>query len=147
MNLSPAECRAARANLGWTVTELAFRSGVSPLTIRLFEAGERDTLPETIAKLAHAMGAKPGKAGNKTALGLTPAECRVGRALLGWSLDTFAEKAGLDRQTIFRFEHERQEAGPVTAVKLRRALDEGGVEFGEDGWIRLRPATQESSQP
>lgn len=47
----------------------------------------------------------------------------------------------MSRQTVHRFERgqEMQKAKLATIVKLRQALEEG-VEFGGDGWIRLRVA-------
>jgi len=39
MALSAPQCRAARALLDWTQSELAARAGVSPGTVRGFEVG------------------------------------------------------------------------------------------------------------
>lgn len=45
MPLSPAQCRAARALLGWSQHELSATSGLAAETIAAFEAG-RNALPE-----------------------------------------------------------------------------------------------------
>lgn len=39
--LTPQQCRAARTYMDWTQQDLADRSGVSPVTIRLFEANRK----------------------------------------------------------------------------------------------------------
>ncbi len=41
MEISPAQCRAARGLLNWTQGELADRVGVAVKTIRNFETGRR----------------------------------------------------------------------------------------------------------
>ena len=43
--LSPEQCRAARAWLGWTQAELAQRSSVGLSALKDFEKGSRRTLP------------------------------------------------------------------------------------------------------
>ena len=75
---------------------------------------------------------------------LSPAECRAARALLDWSLDELSERSGIDRQTIHRYERETQKAKLATIVKLRQALEDG-VEFGGDGWLRLRVVEEAAS--
>ena len=45
VRLSPAQCRAARAWLGWTQAELARRSNVGLSALKDFEKGSRRTLP------------------------------------------------------------------------------------------------------
>lgn len=44
-------CRAARAILGWTVADLAQKSGLSPDTIHKFEAGRTATTRDSTRKL------------------------------------------------------------------------------------------------
>jgi transcriptional regulator with XRE-family HTH domain len=41
MEISPSQCRAARALLNWTQKELALKVGVAVKTIRNFETGRR----------------------------------------------------------------------------------------------------------
>ena len=55
MPISPAQCRAARALLGWTQAELAARAEVSPGTVRGFECGRHDPHRATAAALRRAL--------------------------------------------------------------------------------------------
>jgi transcriptional regulator with XRE-family HTH domain len=50
----PAQCRMARAGLGWSVADLGEYSGVSPRSILRFEAGENVKL-ETVETLRGAL--------------------------------------------------------------------------------------------
>ena len=43
--------------------------------------------------------------------------------------------------TINRFEIGKQEATPETRSRLREAFERAGVEFSDDGWVRLRLET------
>src|SRR5260370_36884169 len=45
--MSPEQCRAARAWLGWTQHDLARRAKVGPSTVQSFEKGETKTIPAT----------------------------------------------------------------------------------------------------
>jgi transcriptional regulator with XRE-family HTH domain len=58
----------------------------------------------------------------------TSAQIRAGRALLGWSQSTLAEKAGLTRRTLTNIEN-GQRAADNTINELRRALESAGVVF------------------
>lgn len=69
---------------------------------------------------------------------ISPAQCRAARAMVNWSLSELARRSGIDRQTINRFEQENRKTWPKTRARLRQVLEEV-VEFGADGWIRLRP--------
>ena len=55
MEISPAQCRAARALLGWNQDKLAFRVGVAVKTIRSFETGRRKPLGITRAAIKQAL--------------------------------------------------------------------------------------------
>lgn len=56
-SISPAQCRAARALLGWSQDELKERSGVAKVTIADFERGARTRSPyaETLRRLIAAL--------------------------------------------------------------------------------------------
>jgi transcriptional regulator with XRE-family HTH domain len=71
-------------------------------------------------------------------LEISPAQCRAARAMLRWTLRGLADRAGVERQKIHWFESERRAAAEAARGALRAAFEAGGVEFGEDGWIRLR---------
>lgn len=51
--LTPAQCRAARALLGWTQATLADRAGVARRTVAHFEVGRRVLLVRTRREIAN----------------------------------------------------------------------------------------------
>jgi len=55
MNVTPAQCRAARGLLDLTQVELAAASEVSLRTIVHFEADERRPVPAVITAIRHAL--------------------------------------------------------------------------------------------
>src|SRR5580658_7363821 len=55
MSFSPAQCRAARALLGWSQAELADASKVATKTIADFERGDRTPYERTLADLRQAL--------------------------------------------------------------------------------------------
>jgi transcriptional regulator with XRE-family HTH domain len=72
------------------------------------------------------------------------AQIRAARAILGWSQDQLARKAGIGLATIRRIE---QAEGLVkgnfsTIMKIQRALEQAGIHFTEDNvgeiGVRLR---------
>lgn len=68
---------------------------------------------------------------------LTAAQIRAARAAAKLSVRTLAESSGVSPNTIVRLEQGYDALGD-TWDKVRRTLEEAGVEFGEDGWVRLR---------
>jgi transcriptional regulator with XRE-family HTH domain len=54
---SPAQCRAARALLGWTQAALAAEAGVGQRTVADFERGCRGVQPRTLRSIAAALEA------------------------------------------------------------------------------------------
>jgi predicted transcriptional regulator len=81
--------------------------------------------------------------GSRTILSIAVEQIRGGRALLGWSQTTLAERAGMSLPTVKRVE---AESGPrvseVARMRLRRTLESGGIEFidenGGGPGVRLR---------
>jgi len=55
---------------------------------------------------------------------LTPAQLRAARALVGWSREKLAEKAGVAAETVKRFEFRGSNPKLGTVNKWRRALEE-----------------------
>jgi DNA-binding XRE family transcriptional regulator len=55
MEISPAQCRAARALLNWTQDTLAVKTGVALKTIRAFENGRTKPLGVTRAAIKQAL--------------------------------------------------------------------------------------------
>ena len=51
MSLSPNQCKAARALLGWTQEDLHQKSKLAKKTIAAFETGDRNPHPSTLAVL------------------------------------------------------------------------------------------------
>ena len=57
MSIMPAQCRAARALIGWSQDQLAAASKVAKATIANFEAGRRAPYDRTLADLRAALEA------------------------------------------------------------------------------------------
>ena len=71
-----------------------------------------------------------------------PAQVRMARAALNWSLETLAKAAGVHRNTISNFETEKYAGDPEKLAAVRRALEAAGVEFtnGEQPGVRMKKA-------
>ena len=74
---------------------------------------------------------------------LTPAQLRSARALVGWSREELADKAGVSAETVKRFEFRGSDPKLGTVNKWRRALEIAGVEFidpadGKGPGVRLK---------
>ncbi|MER8917677.1 helix-turn-helix domain-containing protein [Mesorhizobium sp. M0761] len=57
MKISPSQCRAARALVGWSQDQLAAASQVAKTTIANFEAGKRTPYDRTLVDLQAALEA------------------------------------------------------------------------------------------
>ena len=66
-------------------------------------------------------------------MALTPEQCRAARALLDWTQDALAARAGISRGTIRGFEGGQHALQRATATAVRRALEEAGVLLLEAG--------------
>ena len=60
---------------------------------------------------------------------ITPEQCRAARALLGWSQQELADKAGVGIVTIHQLEAGTSQPRRATRDVLLRALEAAGVEF------------------
>ena len=60
---------------------------------------------------------------------LTPPQMRAARALLEWSIDALAERAGIHRNTVLRAE--KGEATAATLALMQMTLERSGVIFIE----------------
>ena len=70
-----------------------------------------------------------------------PAHSRAARGLLDITQEQLAAAAGVDVETIRRFERGDQRPYPTTLAKIREALERRGIEFtnGDSPGVRLRP--------
>lgn len=71
-----------------------------------------------------------------SAEGLSPAQCRMARAALQWSLDEAAAAAEVSRRTILRLENDQRNIQPAKIEAIRRAYESAGVRFIEEGGDR-----------
>lgn len=74
---------------------------------------------------------------------LTPEQCRAARALLDWTQEDLAGRAGVSRSTIRGFENGQHDLHRGSAAVIRGALEAGGVilidaEGDEGPGVRLR---------
>ena len=71
---------------------------------------------------------------------MKPAQVRMARAALNWSLQQLAEAARVHRNTISNFETGKYAGDPQTVDAIRAALEAAGVEFtnGDQPGVRLR---------
>lgn len=53
--ITPAQCRAARGFLNWTLADLAAASGLSRASLNAFEGGSGNPKAETLARIRYAM--------------------------------------------------------------------------------------------
>lgn len=64
---------------------------------------------------------------------LTPAQCRMARAALQWSVNEAGAAAGVSYRTIVRLENEQRDIQPDKVTVIRRAFEAAGVRFLDAG--------------
>ncbi len=64
---------------------------------------------------------------------MTPAQCRAARALLQWSQEDLARKAGINAVTLRNYENERTMAQRASFAVVRQAFETAGVDLTEQG--------------
>ena len=69
---------------------------------------------------------------NPQKMSITSAQCRAARALLEWAQVDLADKSDVGVTTIRLFEKNHTKAHFSNREKLRRAFEDGGVEFIEE---------------
>ncbi|MCC5641297.1 helix-turn-helix domain-containing protein, partial [Nostoc sp. CHAB 5844] len=76
-----------------------------------------------------------------------PAQVRMARAALRWSLEDLARAAGVHRNTITNFENERYAGSPDALSSIQMALENAGIIFvaenGEGPGVRMRKQGKE----
>jgi transcriptional regulator with XRE-family HTH domain len=77
-------------------------------------------------------------------LRLLACHCRAARGMLNMTQRQLSEAAGVDEQTIRRFEKGEQHPHPTTLDKIKEAFERRGIEFTNGGspGVRLRPENQ-----
>ena len=72
---------------------------------------------------------------------MTPPQIRAARGLLNWTVQELAEKAGVERTTVFQIEAGKYAGGIETLMAIRRVFEDAGIEFTNGRWpgVRLRP--------
>ncbi|GEO81952.1 helix-turn-helix transcriptional regulator [Pararhodospirillum oryzae] len=82
---------------------------------------------------------------------LSPAQCRAGRALVGWSQQELCERAQVARKTLADFEAGKSTPYPRTAAAIRMALEAAGIEFiaenGGGAGVRFIRPTSTATAP
>jgi transcriptional regulator with XRE-family HTH domain len=76
---------------------------------------------------------------------MTPGQCRAARALLDLTQSELARAAELGLSTVVDFERQRRSVSGEAIEAIRRALEQGGIEFldGDGGpGLRLRKGTR-----
>src|SRR3954471_23480116 len=58
---------------------------------------------------------------------LSSEQCRAARALLDWTQEELAERAGVSRSTVRGFENGQHEPHRASAAMIRTALEQAGV--------------------
>jgi transcriptional regulator with XRE-family HTH domain len=76
-----------------------------------------------------------------------PAQVRMARAALNWSLSDLAKAAGVHRNTVSNFETGKFAGDPEKLAAMRRALESAGVEFTNGAQPGVRLATETGKFP
>lgn len=69
---------------------------------------------------------------------MTPAQCRMARAALQWTVKELSEASDVSTATITRFEKGVFELRAGNGRKVQAALEAAGVEFTDDGRVCVR---------
>lgn len=81
---------------------------------------------------------------------MTSAQCRAGRALLGWSQEQLEERSGVSKKAIADFERDAQIPYPRTLREISAALEVSGVQMipenGGGAGVRLKAAVPRLSR-
>jgi len=83
---------------------------------------------------------------NGTKISISAGQCRAARAFISWSQDMLAERSGVPKRTIVRFELGEGTPRAATITAIRVALEGAGVEFvpenGGGAGVRLTGKAQ-----
>jgi transcriptional regulator with XRE-family HTH domain len=77
-------------------------------------------------------------------MSITVAQCRAGRAILGWSQDDLMNASGVSKSTLANFEAGKRDPYDRTLADVKAALEIAGVIFidanGDGPGVKLRKA-------
>ena len=76
---------------------------------------------------------------------ITPEQVVAARRLLGWSASRLGTRVGVSAKTILAFEARTQWSPPLYLDLVRERLEIEGVEFIENGGVRLRKGAIEKA--
>jgi transcriptional regulator with XRE-family HTH domain len=74
---------------------------------------------------------------------MTPAQCRMARAALDWTVADLADKAQVGISTVVRFEKGRGKPIAATIAAMQRCLEAAGVRFIPNG-VCFEPGSQDA---
>jgi transcriptional regulator with XRE-family HTH domain len=72
---------------------------------------------------------------------ISPAQCRAGRALVGWSQTILADRANMSRKTVADLELMRRVLSRRSALAIRDALESAGVHFADQDGVSIGKST------
>jgi len=67
----------------------------------------------------------------------------MARAALRWNVKELARQAGIDSNTVVRFENGKHKSNEVTKRAIKAAFEVAGVRFTDDGGIVPPPEKEE----
>jgi transcriptional regulator with XRE-family HTH domain len=144
MTITGEEIKKARKLLGWSRFDLSLRASVSDSMISAYEAGKRvptEMIAEDLRRALdagcslHPHGVLTTK---KAKMRVTGAQVKAARELLGWTLLDLGYRASVSEPTISAFERNLRVVAPDKVLAIKRVLERAGVEFEDDGRVRLR---------
>jgi transcriptional regulator with XRE-family HTH domain len=164
--ITPEQCRAARALLGITQSELAEAAGLGLSTVVDFEKQRRQVSGHAIKAVQDALkragvafsgagvalsSVSSGTYDNSTkSVPMTNAQMRMARAALNWTVQDLAEATGLHRNTITNIEIGRYAGDQKSLGRIATALRKAGVDFidenGGGPGVRLRTRSKVKSR-
>jgi DNA-binding XRE family transcriptional regulator len=69
---------------------------------------------------------------------ISPAQCRMARALLNWTQEKLAAKVGVAHKTIYNFEKELRTPLNVSRAAIQQAFEQAGIEFLPNDGVRRK---------
>jgi transcriptional regulator with XRE-family HTH domain len=145
MTITGEEIKKARKLLGWSRFDLGLRASVSDSMIAAYESGKRVPTEMIAEDLRRALDAgrslrsrRVMLATEETKMTFTGAQVKAARQLLGWTMLDLGYRARVIEPTIAAFERSLRAVAPDKMLAVKRALERAGVEFEDDGRVRLR---------